>query len=202
VQTAPLTLKPTAPVSKPDARDWTRELWTLAYRQARAQIRDRRASTAASAWGWFLQHARRRFTTPAAWRIAQAAGRIVFDRRTPTVGTSGSVADLERHGLIRRARRPRRGNPLGVVPYRCATIERFLGSPLAWGPDPLASSANRGLRVQKAKRLREERAAILAQLEAEERLYVLTDLGRAALVAAEMAADRAALTAGGSLATA
>jgi len=59
----------------------------------------------------------------------------------------------------------------------------------------------RSLRAYRARRLREERAAILAEVEAEVR-YELTDLGRAALVAAEMAADHAALAAGGSLATA
>ena len=38
----------------------------------------------------------------------------------------------------------------------------------------------------------------MARLEAEERLYVLTDLGRAALVAAGLAEDRVALTPRGS----
>jgi hypothetical protein len=71
---------------------------------------------------------------------------------------------------------------------------------MAWTFDGLASSANKGQRACRARRLREQRAAILARLEAEERLYVLTELGRAALVAAGMASDRVALTAGGSLA--
>ena len=38
----------------------------------------------------------------------------------------------------------------------------------------------------------------MARLEAEERLYILTDLGRAALVAAGLAQDRVALTPRGS----
>ena len=59
-----------APVSKIDATDWTRELWLEAFSMARRMIRDRRNGTTAAAWTWYLAHARRRFTTPTGWRIA------------------------------------------------------------------------------------------------------------------------------------
>ena len=133
---------------------------------------------------WYLDHARRRFGA-SGWRVAQAAGRAVFDRRTVAYG---SVANLERQGLVRRTIRPRRGNLLGVVAYHGVILERVraCGLNFLWTHDPLASASNRGLRACRARRLRGERAAVLAQLEAEERLHVLTELGRAALVAAEM----------------
>ena len=86
-----------------------------------------------------------------------------------------------------------------VVPYRCVSLERVRGLNFAWGGDALACvNRNVALRRQRARRLREERRQIMARLEAEERLYVLTDLGRAALVAAGLAADRFALTPRGS----
>src|SRR3954454_5754394 len=105
MSTAALYLGATAPASKIDATDWTRELWAEAYAMARRMIRDRRNGTAAAAWTWYLQHARRRFTTPAVWRIAQPAGRAVFDARTVAYAASGTIADLERQGLVRRTRR-------------------------------------------------------------------------------------------------
>src|SRR5689334_4018227 len=159
-------------------------------------IRDRRHTTVASAWNWYLGHARMRFGA-SGWRVAQAAGRVVFDQRTPTHGTAGSVADLEHQGLVRRTRRPRPGNLTATVAYRAVSFERLRGHgfSMAWSFDPLASSNNKGLRVARARQLRRERAAILAELEAEQRLYVLTDLGRSALVAASMASDRVALAA-------
>jgi hypothetical protein len=161
-------------------------------------IKDRRNGTAAAAWTWYLAHARRRFTTPTGWKIAQAAGRAVFDRRTVTFATSGSVEELARQGLVRRTRRPRHGNLTATVPYRAASFERLrdCGLNLAWGHDPLMSGANRGLRVQRAKRLRAERRAVLAEVRAEERAvawemaqdrFMLTEKGLAALRAARMA---------------
>src|SRR5689334_11322386 len=186
MSTAPLDLGATAPVSKIDnVTDWTRELWLEAYAMARRMIRARRNGTVAAAWTWYLQHARRRFTTPASWRIAQAAGRAVFDARTVTFAASGSIVDLERQGLVRRTARPRRGNLTATVPYRCARFERLrdCGLNLAWGHDPLMSANNRGLRVQKARRLKAERRQVLAEVRAEERQ-----------VAMIMAEDRFALT--------
>src|SRR3954453_7615625 len=102
--TATRNLGATAPVSKIDAIDWTRELWVEAYAMARRMIKDRRNGTAASAWTWYLGHARRRFTTPTGGGTAQAAGRAMFDRRTVTFATSGSVEELARQGLVRRTR--------------------------------------------------------------------------------------------------
>src|SRR5437763_1752173 len=80
---ATLTLKPPADPSKPDAIDWTRTTWRAAYSMARRMIRDRRTTTAATAWGWYLDAARKRFGA-SGWRVAQLAGRAVFDRRTVT----------------------------------------------------------------------------------------------------------------------
>src|SRR5690242_1866319 len=97
-----------APVSKIDTTDWTRELWLEAYAMARRMIRDRRTSTTATAWTWYLDHARNRFGA-SGWRIAQAAGRVAFDARTVGYARAGSVAELERQGLVRRTRRPRPG---------------------------------------------------------------------------------------------
>ncbi len=155
----PLDLSPTRAFSKIDVTNYSRELWCAAYSMARRMIRDRRTTTAATAWGWYLDAARKRFGA-SGWRIAQAAGRVVFDARTATVATGGSVAELTRQGLVRSTRRPRLGNLVGVVPYRCATFDRVrpLGLNMAFGYDPLASSANRSVRLARAVRLRQERA--------------------------------------------
>src|SRR3982751_6360620 len=104
--TATLDLGATAPVSKIDATDWTHELWLEAYAMARRMIRDRAGHGIGAAYVWYLGHARNRFGA-SGWRIAQAAGHAVFDRRTVAYAASGSVADLERQGLVRRTRRPR-----------------------------------------------------------------------------------------------
>src|SRR3954465_2092499 len=160
----------TAPVSKIDATDWTRELWRAAFSMARRMIRDRQRHGIGAAYVWYLGHARKRFGA-SGWRIAQAAGHAVFDARTLGYAASGSVADLERQGLVRRTRRPRPGNLTATVPYRCASFERLRdhGFSLAWSFDPLASGSNRGLRVHRARKLRAERRAILAEVRAEER---------------------------------
>src|SRR4051812_21125873 len=196
--TATLDLGATAPVSKIDVTDWTRELWLAAFSMARRMIVAGKDHGLATRWTWYLAHARRRFTTPTDWRIAQAAGHAVFDRRTVTFTASGSIADLERQDLVRRTRRPRRGNLAAAVPYRAVSFERLrdCGLNLAWGHDPLMSGANRGLRVQKARRLRVERRQVLAEVRAEERQvallmaedrFMLTEKGLAALRAARMA---------------
>ena len=190
---ATVTLRPTADLSKPDPADFTRETWRAAHAMARRMIRDRRTSTAATGWTWYLQHARKRFGA-SGWRIAQAAGRLAFDRRTVTCATAGSVAALERQGLIRATAKPRRGNLVGMVAYRCASLERVRpqGINLAWGFDPLASSANNGLRLYRAQRRREVARAMardrlaLAAAPVEER-FALTPAGIAALRAAEAA---------------
>ena len=191
---ATLTLKSPASGSKLDRAAQARHVWYAAYRQARAQVRDRRTTTAATAYVWALDHMRRRFGA-SGWPVAQAAASLVFERRIISGAAVGSVADLERQGLIRATARPRRGNLVGMVAYRCVTLERTRGLNFAWGGDALACvNRNVALRRQRARRLREERRQIMARLEAEERLYVLTDLGRVALVAAGLAQDRVALT--------
>jgi hypothetical protein len=194
MSTASLRLPPSSLSSKVDNRNWPRELWRAAYRQSRAQIRDGGRYGLGARYVHCLGHLRRRFGV-LGWGLAQAAASLVFERRIVSGAATGSVADLERQGLVRRTRRPRRGNLVGVVPYRCVSLERTRGLNFAWGGDALACvNRNVALRRERARKLREERAAILAELEAEDRLYVLTDLGRAALVAAGLAADRVALT--------
>src|SRR3954453_15884973 len=160
---APFVLPSISTVSKLDATDWTRELWDAAHAMARRMIRDRAGHGIGAAYVWYLGHARKRFGA-SGWRIAQAAGHALFERRTVAYAASGSVADLERQGLVRRTRRPRPGNLTATVPYRAVSFERLPGHgfSLAWGHDPLMSSNNRGLRVQRARRLKAERRQVLA----------------------------------------
>jgi hypothetical protein len=177
-------------VSKLDTTGWSRELWNAAHAMARRMIRDRAGHGIGAAWTWYLQHARRRFTTPTGWRIAQAAGHAVFDRRTVGYAASGSVADLERQGLVRRTRRPRPGNLTATVAYRCASFERLrdCGLNMAWTHDPLASSSNKGLRVYRAQRRREVARAMAQDRAAMERSrFGLTVVGVLALRTAEAA---------------
>src|SRR3954452_23499905 len=182
-------LSPAVTLSKIDTTDWTRATWRAAYAMARRMIRDRRTTTAATPWAWYLDAARRRFGA-SGWRIAQAAGRLVFDRHTVAYAASGSVADLERQGLVRRTAKPRRGNLTGTVAYRCATLERVRpqGINLAWTWDQLASSANKGLRVYRAQRCREVARAMAQDRAAMERSrFGLTVVGVLALREAEAA---------------
>jgi hypothetical protein len=75
--TATHNLGAVALVSKIDnVTDWSRELWKAAYSMARRMIRDRTTHGTGAAWDWYLRAARRRFTTPTAWRIARLAGRV------------------------------------------------------------------------------------------------------------------------------
>src|SRR5689334_14742006 len=126
----------TAHVSKPDACNWTRAMWRAAYRQARAMVRDRGTTTAATAYVWALDHMRRRFGA-SGWPVAQAAASLVFERRIVSGAAVGTVADLKRQGLIRATAKPRRGNLVGMVAYRCVTLERVRGLNFAWGGDEL-----------------------------------------------------------------
>src|SRR4051812_6640489 len=187
--TATLTLSSTPDLSKLDSRNYSSMMWKAAFSMARRMIRDRASHGTGASWDWYLRNARRRFTTPAGWRIAQLAGRVVFDARTPTHGTAGSVDALLRQGLVRRVRRPRRGNLLGVVPYRCARVDRVraVGLTFAWSADPLASSANRGLRVYRAQQRREVARAMAQDRVLIETRFAITPAGRAALAAAPLA---------------
>src|SRR3954451_8083289 len=182
-------LSPAVTLSKIDHTNFTRETWRAAHGMARRMVRDRRTSTAATAWGWYLDAARKRFGA-SGWRIAQAAGRIVFDARTVTHARAGSLAELERQGLVRTTRRPRAGNLTATVPYRCSSFERLRehGFSMAWSFDPLASSANKGLRVCRAQRRREIARGLAADRAAMERSrFGLTVVGVLALREAEAA---------------
>src|SRR3954454_23875149 len=119
---------------------WSRELWLEAFSMARRMIVAGKGHGLATRWTWYLEHARRRFGA-SGWRLAQAAGRLVFDRRAGGVAPSGGVDERERPGVGRRTRGPRQGNLVGVVAYRCATVERMrgYGFTLAWTHDELAS---------------------------------------------------------------
>jgi len=184
VSKASLRLPPSSFTSKVDDRNWTREVWLAAYRQSRAQIRDGGRYGLGARYVWCLGHLRRRFGA-SGWKIAQAAARVAFDLRAVSKAATGTREELAREGMLTRAVRVEPA-PRG-------------GWLWAWTFDELASpNTARSLRRLRARRLREERRQIMARLEAEERLYILTDLGRAALVAAGLAADRVALTPRGS----
>ena len=60
--TATLYLGATAPVSKINTTDWTREVWLEAFAMARRMIVAGKDHGLATRWTWYLQHARRRFT--------------------------------------------------------------------------------------------------------------------------------------------
>src|SRR5689334_1430975 len=157
MSTAILDVPPSSSTSTLDNRNWTREAWLAAYRQSRAMIRDRGTTTAATAYVWALDHMRRRFGA-SGWGLAQAAASLVFERRCVSGAAVGSIADLERQGLVRATARPRRGNLVGMVAYRCVTLERTRGLNFAWGGDELACVNRRAaLRRQRARQLREER---------------------------------------------
>src|SRR4051794_33090145 len=94
--------------SRLDTRDWTRETFRAAYSMARRVIVERRNHGIGAAWTYYLLHARKRFRTPAAWRLAQLAGKIVFERRTPGHAASGQTSDLHRQGLVTAAGHPTR----------------------------------------------------------------------------------------------
>src|SRR3954447_1690910 len=100
--TATLDLGATAPVSKIDATDWTRELWLAAYRQSRAQIRDGGRYGLGARYVWCLGHLRRRFGA-SGWKIAQAAARVAFDLRAVSKAATGTVEELAREGMLPRA---------------------------------------------------------------------------------------------------
>jgi hypothetical protein len=187
---ATLNLARPVTVSKPDPRGWSRELWNAAHAMARRMIRDRAGHGIGAAYVWCLDHMRRRFGA-SGWTVAQAAGRLVLERRTPGHAASGRLADLHRQGLVTAA-----GHPT-----RCIHVERMTGWRMAWSADPLASvNGNRMLRGLRARQLREdrvrrravgremaaERRRILAEVEADDRLYVLTEAGVEALREAGM----------------
>src|SRR4051812_26074378 len=187
-------LPSSVPVSKPDYRTWSRDLWLEAYSMARRMIRDRAGHGIGAAYVWYLGHARNR-SAASGGRTAQPAGHAVFARRPAAYAAWGSVAALERRGLVRRTRRPRPGNLTATVAYRCATFERLRehGFSMAWSFDPLASSANKGLRVYRAQRRREVARAMAQDRRALERgplgsdRYALTVAGVLALREAEAA---------------
>jgi hypothetical protein len=182
---ATLVHTPAAPAPKLDPTDRTRETWRAAYGMARRMIRDRATHGTGAALTWYLDHGFRRFGLDAL-PIVRAAGWAAFDAHHVSKAATGTAEELARQGLLTRA-------------VRVEPAPRGLGWCWAWTFDDLASpNTARSLRRLRARRLREERRQIMAGIEAEDRLYVLTDLGRAALVAAGMAQDRVALTPRGS----
>src|SRR4051794_11568642 len=112
---ATLNLASPVTVSKIDNTDWTRELWDAAYSMARRMIRDRAGHGIGAAYVWCLDHMRRRFGA-SGWILAQAAGRLVLERRTPGHAASGRLADLHRQGLVTAA-----GHPTPRIPAERVT---------------------------------------------------------------------------------
>src|SRR3954454_6584305 len=164
---ASLRLPPSSAASKLDRTDWTRELWKLAYRQSRAQIRDGGRFGLGARYAHCLGHLRRRFG-PAGWPVAQAAARVAFDLRTVSKAATGTREQLAREGMLTRAVRVEPA-PRG-------------GWSWAWTFDELGSpNTARSLRRLRARRLRDRRAE---------------DAARRRLVAAGMAADRLVMAVG------
>src|SRR4051794_8821832 len=79
-----------------------RQLWRDAYAMARRMIRARDGHAVTDALQWFEHHAYRRFGQ-AAYATVIEAGSLVFHERLLTWGASGTIAELERQGLVRRA---------------------------------------------------------------------------------------------------
>ena len=183
---ANLYLGSSAPVSKIDATDWTRELWLEAYAMARRMIKPRNGHSTGDALTWYLDHGFRRFGY-AALPIVRAAGWAVFNRLHVTKAATGTAEELARQGML----------------TRCVRLEPAPrgGWSWAWTHDPLAAvNLNRSYRVYRARQLREDRARrrataqemaherrrIMAEIEADDRMFVLTTAGVDALRAAGM----------------
>ena len=184
-----LTLKSTASVSKVDATPWSRELWRAACFMARRMIRDRATYGTGASWDWYLRAARRRFTTPASLADRSARGPRRVRPADPDQRHLGQRRRAAPPGSRAPHPPPAVGHLLGVVPYRCATVDRVraVGLTFAWSADPLASSANQGLRAHRAMKLRQERATRreVAHGLAADRVaietgvfFTLTDAGR------------------------
>src|SRR4051795_13447637 len=180
----PLAYTPTLSWSKIDRVGQARATFRAAHSMARCMVRPRPGRSTGEALTWYLDHGFKRFGY-AALPIVRAAGWAVFDRLHVTKAATGTAEELARQGML----------------TRCVRLEPAPrgGWSWAWTHDPLAAvNLNRSYRVYRARQLREERRQVLAELAAEDPLYVLTDLGRAALVAAGLAQDLVALTPRGS----
>ena len=170
----PLTLKSTAPVSKPDATPWSRALWRAAYSQARRMVRDRPGHSTGAALTWFLDHGFRRFGY-AALPLVRAAGWAAFNQLHVTKATTGTPAELARQGMLTRAVRLEKA-PRG-------------GWSWAWTHDGLAAAnLNRSYRVHRARQRRAVAAAMAEDRRAMEgSRFALTVPGLLVLRAAEAA---------------
>ena len=175
----PLDLSPSRAFSKIDDTNYSRELWRAAYRQSRSMIRDGGRYGYGARYVWALDHMRRRFGA-SGWPVVQLAARTVLDRRTACRGATGSLADLERQGLVDRAGRP----------VRCVNVERCRSWRIAWSVDPLADvngrRADRAYRVRQRREIARGLAADRVAIETG-RFYALTLPGLLALRAAEAA---------------
>src|SRR4051794_7386433 len=175
------TLASPVTVSKLDTTDWTREVWRLAYCQARAQIRDGGRFGLGARYVHCLGHLRRRFG-PAGWPMAQKAAALALDVRTVAKAATGTREELAREGMLTRC-------------MRLEAAPRGLGWMWAFCFDTLGSPHSAGsLRRGGPTRLREggaRRAEIARGLVADRRamergeFYVLTDMGRAAIAEAK-----------------
>src|SRR4051794_5678779 len=165
------TLASPVTVSKLDTTDWTREVWRLAYCQARAQIRDGGGFGLGARYVHCLGHLRRRFG-PSGWPVCQLAARVALDLRAVSKAATGTREALARAVRVEPA-------PRGLGWLWAFTFDE-LGSP----------NSARSLRRGRAIRLRQDRArrAEVARAMAADRrrveagtFYALTDKGRVAL---------------------
>src|SRR3954452_20705675 len=177
--TATLDLGATAPVSKIDATDWTRETFRVAYSMARRMIRPRDGHSTGDALTWYFDHAFKRFGF-SAMPIVRAAGWAVFNQVHVTKAATGTAEELARQGML----------------TRCVRLERAPrgGWSWAWTHDPLAAvNLNRSYRVHLARQRREVARAMAEDRRALERgplgsdRYALTVVSVLALREAEAA---------------
>ena len=191
--TATLDLGATAPVSKIDATDWTRELWLEAYAMARRMIRD----GAGHGTRRRLRLVPRPRPPPVRrQRLEDRPGRRPGRLRPPHRQLRGhrQRRGPRAPGLVRRTRRPRPRQPDGHRPLPCRVVRAAARHGSAWRGRstrwrrPTTAGCGSTAPVASAR----SAGRSWPRLEAEERLTSLTGLA-AGLVAAGLAADRVAL---------
>src|SRR3954469_22179993 len=101
MSTAALNLGATAPVSKIDVTDWTRETFRVAHSMARRMIRPRDGHSTGDALTWYLDHGFMRFGY-AALPVVRAAGWAVFNQLHVTKAATGTPPELARQGMLTR----------------------------------------------------------------------------------------------------
>src|SRR4051794_25193147 len=92
-------------LSSLDPADHARATFRAAYGMARRMMRPSSRYTVGARFPWTMDAIRARFGA-SGYPVAQQAARLAFDRATAGRGATGSVADLQRQGLLGRAGQP------------------------------------------------------------------------------------------------